>query len=161
MLSYYFSLISDLEISSGEIHSWCTNLYLMIICENKNIVADVRRAKFLFTTYHLSSNNASSKDKNSILEASRWLFYFWIIFYDISVCESFVRSLFPAVHRAFKDASVSRYRSPRSIGVRGTYSLSSLRNVLGTSITFEVKMVNVLSRSSNVTFPRRVNCPFK
>lgn len=48
----------------------------------------------------ITHRRKTSIDENLIIEASRRLFYFWIILYDISVCESFVRFLFPPVHRA-------------------------------------------------------------
>lgn len=127
---------------------------------------NIRKRKCLFTTHYLNSDTLSKDGKWELNIRS---FETPVLLSDYPlryicpriICTFSFSSRASSDERAFKDVSVSRYRPPRSIGVRGTYSLSSLRNVLGTSITFEVKMVNVLSRSSNVTFPRRVNCPFK
>lgn len=59
-----------------------------------------RQNAYLQRIIYQITHRQKTIDENSVIEALRRLFYFWIILYDISVRESFVRFLFPAVHRA-------------------------------------------------------------
>lgn len=109
-----------------------------------------RRKTSIYTTRHLATHYRKTINEFSILEASRHSF--WIIFHDISGRESLRYMFSLSIHalKVLEYVAVHIERKDRLAYVVRIHYLS-LQNVFATSITFEVKIVNMLSRSSNKT----------